>query len=76
MLPSGIVITMAAVARKEYPSAWTKDGKDIIVIPANVATVAEKKNTQGDILLSAKYYASGVLFFIRVLAPQKRQKLI
>jgi|TARA_B100000524_G_scaffold273492_1_gene151329 hypothetical protein len=54
MLPSGIVITMAAVARKEYPSAWTKDGKDIIVIPANVATVAEKKNTQGDTLLSAK----------------------
>jgi hypothetical protein len=54
MLPSGIVITIAAVARKEYPSAWTKEGKDIIVKPANVATVAEKKNTQGDTLLSAK----------------------
>ena len=29
-------------------------GKDIIVIPAKVATVAEKKKTQAETLLSAK----------------------
>ena len=49
-----MVITIAAVAKKEYPSAYISEGKVIIVIPAKVAAVAEKKNTQDEILLSAK----------------------
>ena len=45
---------IAAAAKKEYPSAYINEGKVMIVIPAKVAAVAEKKNTQDEILLSAK----------------------